>query len=89
MNGEHASRIKQLLTSRFGLGLRPEEISDRMPIFGAGLGLDSMAAIELVVALEEEFGIAFRDQDMVEANFQSVRALADYIRSRLGAGDGS
>jgi acyl carrier protein len=79
-------QVKRLLSSRFGLGLCPDEIPDSSAIFGAGLGLDSMAAIELVVALEKEFGFTVHDEDLTEANFSSVAALASYVQRRTEGG---
>ena len=79
-------QMKRLLSNRFGLGLRPDEIPDSSAIFGSGLGLDSMAAIELVVALEKEFGLTVLDEDLTEANFRSVAALASYVQRRMEGG---
>ena len=56
-----------------------EDIDPSAPLFGAGLGLDSIDALELVVALEKTYGIRIPDEDVGKEAFASVNALADYI----------
>jgi acyl carrier protein len=60
------------------------EIADEAPIFGhdpggAGLGLDSIDALELVVLVEERFNVIIPDEDVGKRAFASVAALADFI----------
>jgi acyl carrier protein len=60
------------------------EFADEAPIFGrddagAGLGLDSIDALELVVLVEERFNITIPDEDVGKKAFSSVAALADFI----------
>ncbi|MCC6847594.1 MAG: acyl carrier protein [Deltaproteobacteria bacterium] len=72
--------LKELLVS--GLRLHdtdPADIADDQPIFVEGLGLDSIDALELVVLIEERFGIAIPDEDVGKNVFASISALADYI----------
>ena len=64
-------------------GLDPESIADDQPLFGGALGLDSVDALELVVALEREFGIAVPSEEIGTEVFHSVRALADWLAPRL------
>ena len=73
-------RLKELLVS--GLRLQdtdPASIADEQPIFVEGLGLDSIDALELVVLIEEHFGIAIPDEEVGKSAFASIAALADYI----------
>ncbi|KAB2653045.1 MAG: acyl carrier protein [Verrucomicrobia bacterium] len=60
----------------------PELIQDDAPLFGAGLGLDSIDALELVVMLEKHFGIVIKDIEEGRPAFKSVRTLADFIDAR-------
>ena len=57
----------------------PADIDPAAPLFGSGLGLDSIDALELVVALEKTYGIRIPDEDVGKEAFASVDALADYI----------
>lgn len=62
--------------------ITPEQINDDAPLFGAGLELDSIDALELVVMLEKNYGIVIKDMEEGRPAFQSVRALAGFIESR-------
>ena len=57
----------------------PADIDPAAPLFGGGLGLDSIDALELVVALEKKYGIRIPDEDVGKEAFASVDALAGYI----------
>ncbi|HIP51495.1 MAG TPA: acyl carrier protein [Campylobacterales bacterium] len=57
----------------------PSEIADDDPLFNEGLGLDSVDAIELVVILDNEYGIKFEDMDAARAVFASIQILTDHI----------
>jgi acyl carrier protein len=81
---EIRARIKRLIVERLFLeGLDPEEIGDGDPLFGEGLGLDSVDALELVLGLEQEFGIKIKSQEVGREAFASVAALAEYVGGRL------
>ena len=74
------TKLKELLVS--GLRLQdtePSAIADDQPIFVEGLGLDSIDALELVVLIEEHFGIAIPDEEVGKSAFASIDALATYI----------
>ena len=75
-------KLKELLVS--GLRLQdtdPASIADNQPIFVEGLGLDSIDALELVVLIEEHFGIAIPDEEVGKSAFASIAALAEYINA--------
>jgi acyl carrier protein len=77
------SRIKRLIVDSLHLeGMRPEMIEDEAPLFGEGLGLDSVDALELVVALEKEFGIKIKSQELGREVFSSVSSLSAFIEAR-------
>jgi acyl carrier protein len=76
-------RIKHLIVTSLHLdGLKPEMIEDEAPLFGEGLGLDSVDALELVVALEKEFGIKIKSQELGREVFSSVSSLSQFIEGR-------
>ncbi|MGM9735309.1 MAG: phosphopantetheine-binding protein [Candidatus Cryptobacteroides sp.] len=60
-------------------GMVPEEIDDDAPLFGDGLGLDSIDALELIVLLEKEYGIKLKSSAEGKEVFRSVNVMADYI----------
>ena len=76
-------KLKKILVEDLHLeGLTPGDIDDDAPLFGEGLGLDSLDAVELIVILQKHFGIEIRNMDEGKAAFQSVTTLASYIEGR-------
>ncbi|MDE2799585.1 MAG: phosphopantetheine-binding protein [Gemmatimonadota bacterium] len=81
MSIEH--RVKQVIIRTLSLEVDADEIDDEDELFGGGLGLNSMATIEIIVGLEEEFGIEVPDEDLRVELFDSVQTMADYVRTAL------
>ncbi|TMA70127.1 MAG: acyl carrier protein [Deltaproteobacteria bacterium] len=73
------AEVKELLVSGLRLDVRPADIADDTPIFGEGLGLDSIDALELVVLVEERFRVSIPDEEVGKRAFASVDALVDFI----------
>ena len=72
--------LKKLLVEGLKLEtVRPEDIQDSEPIFVEGLGLDSIDALELVVLVEERFGVSIPDEEVGKLAFASMDALADFV----------
>jgi len=75
-----AERLKKLIIESLGLeDITPADIGDDDPLFGNGLGLDSIDALELVVALEKEFGIVIADEEVGKKIFVSINTLTDFV----------
>ena len=74
-------QIKEVIISSLELeDITPEDIVDSEPLFGEGLGLDSIDALELGVALKKKFGVKFSSESAEnKQHFASVDALAKYI----------
>ena len=78
------ANIKRLIVTTLNLdGLVPERIADDEPLFGSGLGLDSVDALELVVALEKEYGISIASHEVDRNVFASLATLAGFVERRL------
>ena len=77
-------QIKELIISALELeDIKPENIVDSEPLFGEGLGLDSIDALELGVALKKKFGVKFSAENAdTKKHFASVDALAAYIEAQ-------
>ena len=72
--------IKELIISSLNLeDVTPESIDDAAPLFQSGLGLDSIDALELAVALERKFKVSIPDEAVGKKVFSSVSALAQYV----------
>jgi len=73
-------RVKQMLIDRLKLeGMTPDQIDDQAPMFGEGLGLDSIDALELVLAVEQTFGVKIEDEASGLQAFKNVDALTAFI----------
>jgi acyl carrier protein len=80
---ELRTKLKELLIERLNFeDMSPEDIGDEEPLFGEGLGLDSIDALEIVVMLESEFGIRIRNETSARENFRSIASLADFVQQR-------
>lgn len=62
--------------------VKPEEIDASAPLFGSGLGLDSIDALELIVLLEKNYGLKIQDPKDAKDIFLSVNSMAEYILSQ-------
>lgn len=73
-------QLKELIIKQLNLeGVTPESFDSDMPLFGEGLGLDSIDAIELSVLLDRNFGLKLADPKEGRKIFQSVRTMAQYV----------
>jgi acyl carrier protein len=81
-NESLAPRVKELIVRRLKLDIDPTTIQNDAPLFGEGLGLDSIDALELVLGLEQEFGIKVEDEEVGVKAFASVDALVDFIEQK-------
>ena len=73
--------LKQQIIESLNLqGMKPEDIDDNAPLFGEGLGLDSIDSLELMVLLERNYGIKIEDAREGRKVLSSVQTMADYIR---------
>lgn len=63
--------------------VNPEDMSDQEPLFGGRLELDSVDALELVVAIEGRYGIKIRSEDVQTEDFKSLDSLYHMIHKRL------
>jgi acyl carrier protein len=81
------ARLKILIVDTLKLDdIRPEEIPDDEPLIGAGLNLDSIDALELVVKLEKEFGIKISNSEQSRTALASIARLAAFIRAHADPG---
>ena len=63
--------------------MTPEDIADDEPLFGEGLGLDSIDVLTLVVAIQKKYGIKVPDASESRPHFENVRTLSDFIHASV------
>jgi len=74
--------VKELMVERLFLKITPEQIGDETEIMEE-LGVDSVSVFEIVVGLEETFGISFGDDEFKIETFRTPKSIADYVRRKL------
>ena len=85
---EHVTeRVRRVVKEALGLTIPASEIPREEPLFGAGVGADSIASLEIVFGLEREFGIQVSDEELCAELFDSVASLVAYVMSRVAAAE--
>jgi len=80
---ELKAQIKSMLVENLMLQITADEITDDQPLFGPdGLGLDSVDALQLVVALEKNHGLKFANAEAAREAMKSVNTIADAITAK-------
>jgi acyl carrier protein len=79
-------RIKTLMVENLMLQVTAAEISDDLPLFGpGGLGLDSVDALQLIVALDKNFGLKVADPAAAKQILKSVDTIAQAVQQKLAS----
>ncbi len=82
MSDELKLQIKEALVRSLKLPMKPDEILNDVPLFGEGLGLDSIDALELVLELERSFGVVIGDEQTGGKVLRSVDSIALFIEQQ-------
>ncbi|MDF7823369.1 phosphopantetheine-binding protein [Pontiellaceae bacterium B12227] len=83
---EIREKLKVLLVDQLALDdVTPEEIEDDSELFGEGLGLDSLDAVEIVVMLQRNFNLEVKDMEKNREIFRTIGTLADYVYEKTEA----
>ena len=76
------NQLKEQIIEALNLeDLRPDDIASNEPLFGEGLGLDSIDALELIVLLDKQYGIKLTNPKEGKEIFQSIDSMAKYIET--------
>lgn len=77
-------KLKTIIIEELNLeDVSTEDIEDEAPLFGDGLGLDSLDAVELVVQVQKHFGVEIKDIEEGRRAFQSINTLRQFIEERM------
>jgi len=79
------TRVRKVLVEALAVRRELDEIDPDAPLFGTGLGLDSVDAVELVVSLETEFGIRFPQSTSAKRAMRTVGTVTDVVMFLMGA----
>ena len=85
MNQDLEKQLKEVIVESLMLeDVRPEEIVSEEALFGDGLGLDSIDALELAIAVDKKFGVRIKpDDEDTRQVFASVKSLASFVAGEL------
>jgi acyl carrier protein len=81
--------VRTMLIERLRIEREPDEIDPDTPLFGTGLGLDSIDAVELLVCMSADFGVQLPDDSVGRAEMRSVNSLVDLILAARKAAHGA
>jgi acyl carrier protein len=84
-NSALAAEVKAAIVRCLRMPIKPEEIEDAMPLFGGGLGLDSIDALEIVLELQRGFGVEILDEQVGKRVLGSVASIVAFIESQRAA----
>jgi acyl carrier protein len=76
---EILAQVRRILIDGLDVKREPDEIDPDAPLFGSGLGLDSIDAVELALLVEERLGVRLEDDTMARASMRTVNSLVDRI----------
>ncbi len=71
--------LKNLILSELESNVDADTVTAEVPLFEGGLGLDSFAVLDLVMAIENTFGVQFTDEDFTVENFANIKAIAELV----------
>lgn len=77
-------QVKEAIVRCLRLPLAPQEIADDVPLFGEGLGLDSIDALELVLELERSFSVKIDDEQLAGHVLRNVDSIVAFIELKKG-----
>jgi acyl carrier protein len=84
MSAPFVQEIKELLVAELDLaGRKPEDIDEDAALFGEGLGLDSLDALQIAMSVEERFGVRIPEGKEAHPIFRSVTTLAEYVAANV------
>ena len=80
--------LKEAIVRGLRLPISPGDIDDVAPLFGEGLGLDSIDVLEVVLELERSFGVQVRDEETGTQVLQSIETLTDFVMRQRATNSG-
>ena len=83
MRANIVNQLKTVIAEELDVNLKKEEIDENVSLFEEGLGLDSIAVVELIALIEKHFKIEFADSELNLESFSNLNVLADCIAQKM------
>jgi len=77
------NQLKEILVNKLDVNLTYEDIDENASLYEDGLGLDSIAIVELIVLIEKEFAVGIEDEELNVDLFKSLNTLSGFIRQKI------
>ena len=77
------NRLKKIIADKLDVNIAYEDIDETISLFEDGLGLDSIAIVDLIVSIEKDFELSINDQELNVELFKSLTTLAQFIQGKL------
>ena len=83
MHENMIDQLKDIIANQLDVNVQIEEIDADIPLLEDGIGLDSIAVVELITLIEEHFGLQFDEDELSIEPFQNLRTLTHFISTKL------
>lgn len=77
------NQLKEIIAHKLDVNLELAEINENVSLYEDGLGLDSIAIVDLIVSIEQSFSISIQDEELNAGLFKNLTTLADFIRGKV------
>lgn len=77
------NQLKEIIATKLDVNLKLDEIAENVSLYEDGLGLDSIAIVDLIVSIEKGFSISIQDEELSADLFKNLTTLADFIKGKV------
>jgi acyl carrier protein len=77
------NQLKDIIANKLDVNLKIDEIDENVSLYEDGLGLDSIAIVDLIVAMEKNFSISIEDEELNADLFKNLTTLSEFIHGKI------
>jgi acyl carrier protein len=83
MSNVIVNQLKDIIANKLDVNLAYDEIDENISLFEDGLGLDSIAIVDLIVSIEKTFSFSIEDEELNADLFKNLKILSEFVRNKL------
>lgn len=83
MSDTIVNQLKDIIANKLDVNLAYDEIDENVSLFEDGLGLDSIAIVDLIVSIEKTFSLSIEDEELNADLFKNLKILSEFVRNKL------